>query len=190
MSATPKKWSPSASGGGKVGPLREALGFIPSSSAGKVGAGIVLVRNTVEGPCFLLLRGTDTGVWSFPKGHVETVDRGDPLATAIRETWEETGYRIGADYEIVGDRFRLGKRPYWVGRMNATTAWAPRLAPREHSTYGWFRAADLERLTANTDVRALVKHYQNAHRTEHCCCRVIATVASMSAPSQLSVKAH
>jgi 8-oxo-dGTP pyrophosphatase MutT (NUDIX family) len=60
-----------------------------------VGAGIVLVRTTSEGPCFLLLRGTDTGVWSFPKGHAETRDRGDPLATAIRETWEETGLLIG-----------------------------------------------------------------------------------------------
>ncbi len=173
----------------KCDPSHEAFGVMPTRGAGKVGAGIVLVRNTVgssgktDGPCFLLLRGTDTGVWSFPKGHTEAVDRGDPLATAIRETWEETGYRAGVDYEIVGDRFRLGKRPYWVGRMNATASWTPRLAPREHSTYGWFRAGDLERLTANTDVRALVKHYQNSHRTEHCCCRVIATVASAATTS-------
>lgn len=160
-------------------------------SASKVGAGIVLVRNTTDGPCFLLLRGTDTGVWSFPKGHVEAADRGDPLATAIRETWEETGYRLGVDYEIVGDRFRLGKRPYWVGRMNAMASWAPRLAPREHSTYGWFRGSDLEKLTANTDVRALVKHYQNTHRTEHCCCRLIsAAVASATPTPQPTAKAR
>jgi hypothetical protein len=62
--------------------------------------------------------------------------------------------------------------------MNAMSSWAPRLAPREHSAYGWFRAADLPLLTANTDVRALIKHYQNTHRTEHCCCRIIAAVAS------------
>lgn len=175
MASSPKKWSPS------------------SSSAGKIGAGIVLIRNTSEGPCFLLLRGADTGVWSFPKGHTEAVDRDDPLATAIRETWEETGFRVGADYELVGDRFRLGKRPYWVGRMNAMTRWEPRLAPREHSAYGWFRAADLEKLTANTDVRALIKHYQNAHRTEHCCCRIIAAVASGATPAlpqQTSVMAR
>jgi 8-oxo-dGTP pyrophosphatase MutT (NUDIX family) len=123
-----------------------------------IGAGIVLVRTTSEGPCFLLLRGTDTGVWSFPKGHTELRDRGDPLATAIRETWEETGYRAEADYTIISERFRLGKRPYWVGRMNAMAEWAPCLAPREHSMFGWFRAGDLESLNANTDVRALVKH--------------------------------
>ena len=155
-----------------------------SSSKKCVGAGIVLVRTTSEGPCFLLLRGTDTGVWSFPKGHTELWDRGDPLATAIRETWEETGYRAGGDYTIISDRFRLGKRPYWVGRMNAMAEWSPRLAPREHSMFGWFRAGDLEALNANTDVRALVKHQKAQGRgTEHCCCRV---VAALSTPIQSS----
>jgi 8-oxo-dGTP pyrophosphatase MutT (NUDIX family) len=161
-----------------------------------VGAGIVLVRTTSEGPCFLLLRGTDTGVWSFPKGHAEARDRDDPLATAIRETWEETGYRVGADYTIVSERFRLGKRPYWVGRMNAGAGWTPRLAPREHSMFGWFRAGDLEALNANTDVRALVKH-QKAHAAvtatgkgmEHCCCRVVAALTSPQT-SHPSVAAH
>jgi 8-oxo-dGTP pyrophosphatase MutT (NUDIX family) len=154
------------------------------SSTGKVGAGIVLVRNTSDGPCFLLLRGTDTGVWSFPKGHAEYIDRGDAMATAIRETLEETGYRANTDYMIVSDRFRLGKRPYWVGKMNATSSWTPRLAPREHSMFGWFHASDLEKLNANTDVRALVKH-QKAHiasgRAEHCCCRAVAAVAAITA---------
>lgn len=161
------------------------------------GAGIVLVRTTSEGPCFLLLRGTDTGVWSFPKGHTELRDRGDPLATAIRETWEETGYRTGIDYMIVSERFRLGKRPYWVGRMNATANWTPHLAPREHSMFGWFRASDMEGLNANTDVRALIKH-QKAHaaggRTEHCCCRIVAALGAppqQSTPhSSTSVAAH
>jgi 8-oxo-dGTP pyrophosphatase MutT (NUDIX family) len=155
-----------------------------SSSTGKIGAGIVLVRNTSEGPCFLLLRGADTGVWSFPKGHTENIDRGDAMATAIRETLEETGYQMDIDYMIVSDRFRLGKRPYWVGKMNATSSWTPRLAPREHSAFGWFYANDLEKLNANTDVRALVKH-QKAHvasgRTEHCCCRVVAAVSAIAA---------
>jgi 8-oxo-dGTP pyrophosphatase MutT (NUDIX family) len=154
-----------------------------SSSKKCVGAGIVLVRTTSEGPCFLLLRGTDTGVWSFPKGHTELRDRGDPLATAVRETWEETGYRAEVDYTVVSERFRLGKRPYWVGRMNAMAEWSPRMAPREHSMFGWFRAGDLETLNANTDVRALVKH-QKAHAVstgkgiEHCCCRIVAALST------------
>jgi 8-oxo-dGTP pyrophosphatase MutT (NUDIX family) len=155
-----------------------------SGSKKCVGAGIVLVRITSEGPCFLLLRGTNTGVWSFPKGHSEAWDRGDSLTTAIRETWEETGYRAETDYTIVSDRFRVGKRPYWVGRMNTGSAWSPRLASREHSMFGWFCANDLEALNANTDVRALVKH-QKMHATvvatgkgtEHCCCRVVAALA-------------
>jgi len=131
---------------------------------------------------------------------MEPRDRGDPLATAIRETWEETGYRLGTDYTITSERFRLGKRPYWVGRMNATAGWTPYLAPREHSMFGWFRASELETLNANTDVRALVKH-QKAHvaavaagknSVEHCCCRAVAAiVASTAAPTTpVSVAAH
>jgi 8-oxo-dGTP pyrophosphatase MutT (NUDIX family) len=125
-----------------------------------VGAGVVLVRNTTEGPRFLLLRGCDTGVWSFPKGHPEDVDSGIHLNTAIRETREETGYEAGRDYTIISDRFRLGKRPYWIGVLNSRAPWTPHLAAREHSMFGWFAASEIATLNANIDVRAFVKRMQ------------------------------
>jgi ADP-ribose pyrophosphatase YjhB (NUDIX family) len=114
---------------------------------------------TGEAPRFLLLRGRDTGIWSFSKGHPEEEDGGDPLRTALRETREETGYELGRDYTLVGESsIRLGKRPYWVGLLTAAgMATRPRLAFGEHSDAGWFTWSEVGRLVTNTDVRAWVK---------------------------------
>lgn len=124
------------------------------------GAGIILIRKTSEGSQFLLLRGLKTGIWSFPKGHPEDRDGGIPLNTAIREVYEETGYRAGYDYTIVSDRFRLGKRHYWIAIMNTDATWIPRISASEHSTSGWFRLRDFTNLIANACVRAFVKRVQ------------------------------
>ena len=61
-----------------------------------VGAGIILAKPDAEyGHRFLVLKGRDTGVWSFSKGHPELHDKETPLRTAVRETFEETGIRVG-----------------------------------------------------------------------------------------------
>lgn len=136
---------------------------LPAPASGSyVGAGILLMRlgaTPGEAPRFLLLRGRDTGIWSFSKGHPEAEDGGDPLRTALRETHEETGYELGRDYTLVSDTsVRLGKRPYWIGLMTATGAATKlRLAVGEHSDAGWFTWSEVGRLVTNTDVRAWVK---------------------------------
>ena len=52
-----------------------------------LSVGIVPVRETEQGPRFLLLRCY--GYWDFPKGEVEPGE--DPLAAALRELEEEAG---------------------------------------------------------------------------------------------------
>jgi 8-oxo-dGTP pyrophosphatase MutT (NUDIX family) len=103
----------------------------------------------------LLLQGCDSGVWSFPKGHPEQEDSGSTLRTAVRETFEETGYTCGRDYRILGDSVRYGKRPYWIGIVN--TEKRIRLAHTEHRTAGWFTIDEINQLNTNTDVRAWMK---------------------------------
>jgi 8-oxo-dGTP pyrophosphatase MutT (NUDIX family) len=131
---------------------------IVSTKKTYVGAGIILVRPglSADQDQYLLLKGKETGVWSFSKGHPEACDNNHPLATAVRETYEETGLEAGIDYEILGDSIRFGKRPYWMGIMKAD---ARRIivARVEHETAGWFTWADIKGLTANTDVRCWIK---------------------------------
>jgi 8-oxo-dGTP pyrophosphatase MutT (NUDIX family) len=130
-----------------------------------VGSGVILTRMPpagagMEQARFLLLLGQETGVWSFPKGHPEMRDRGVPLRTAVRETFEETGYLAGQHYQIVGDSLRFGKRPYWIGVMNEAgpvPVPAPRLQEEEHSIAGWFTLEEAAGLNSNTDVRAWLK---------------------------------
>lgn len=161
-----------------------------------VGSGVILTRLPVPGsdePRFLLLLGQETGVWSFPKGHPEQRDRGSPLRTAVRETYEETGYLAGQHYQIMGDSLRFGKRPYWVGLMNEGEVPPPRICGAEHSLAGWFTLNEIEGLNSNTDVRAWVK---KANLTTSGFARVLqalprlATASSSTRPKSSSVPAY
>ena len=53
----------------------------------RLSAGVVVVRETADGPRYLLLRAYRH--WDFPKGMVEAGE--EPLAAARREVAEETG---------------------------------------------------------------------------------------------------
>lgn len=120
-----------------------------------VGAGIILMRLTEAGPRYLVLKGMRSGVWSFSKGHPEAVDRGAPLRTAVRETFEETGYVNSRDYHIVGDAIRFGKRPYWLGVVDDRDGSPPmKLSRTEHTEAAWLSRDEIANLEANTDVRA------------------------------------
>ncbi len=130
-----------------------------SEAMNYVGAGIILTDLSGTEPRFLLLCGTDSGVWSFSKGHPEVCDRNSPLRTAVRETQEETGLRCGLDYDIMGDALRFGKRPYWIGVVR--DAQVPiQLTAREHCEWGWFTVSEIIGMNTNCDVRTWVKKAQ------------------------------
>jgi 8-oxo-dGTP pyrophosphatase MutT (NUDIX family) len=143
-----------------------------------IGAGIILTRIIRSEPHFLLLRGRAAGVWSFPKGHPEECDRETPLRTAVRETFEETGYQAGIDYSILGNSLRFGKRPYWIGMMMPTSLAKPVImASREHDSAGWFTWSQIAKMKGNTDVRNWVAKTKG---------QFTQTIALASAPSAAS----
>ena len=162
-----KKGDARAPGSLRYGVMKTTTQTIP-------GAGVILFRFR-EGSCepeFLLLKGRDTGVWSFPKGHPEEADNGEALLTATRETHEETGYIYGEDYHICSGSIRFGKRPYWAGYLSSTRL--PLLRPREHTRYAWYTKAELESgrfdIQANLDVRGWLRRssvaFQEAIRSQ------------------------
>ncbi len=118
----------------------------------QVVAGFVVFRRTNDGLKFLLLykRGN---YWNFPKGHFEHGE--DSLATALRETEEETGIRRSELRIIPGFRayerfsFRSGRERVHdkVILFLAETRKADvRISPREHSGFAWFLYEDAVRL--------------------------------------------
>lgn len=82
--------------------------------AAKTSAGILLYRREPELQVFLVHPGgpfwakKDLGAWSIPKG--ELGEGEDPLAAAIRELTEETGFTVDGDFRALSPvRQKSGK---------------------------------------------------------------------------------
>ena len=71
----------------------------------KTSAGILLYRRQPELQVFLVHPGgpfwakKDLGAWSLPKGELDEGE--DPLAAAIREFTEETGFPVDGDFRAL-----------------------------------------------------------------------------------------
>ena len=78
-----------------------------------VGAGIIAMH--FEGPNtrILLVRGKQSGKWSFPKGHAEPNE--DIIQTGIREMKEETGIEIQENQ--IDKRIKLGEYTFFLVRF-------------------------------------------------------------------------
>lgn len=98
------------------------------------GAGIVLFNS--EHQRVLLLRRQKDGLWSVPGGKVNEGEY--PWDAAIRETYEETGFRISSPF------FHLGVNNHFLllGK-NLRFFRSPRLNPIEHSAYSWAKRGAL-----------------------------------------------
>lgn len=57
-----------------------------------VSSGVILVNNQSTKPEVLLIKNRKSGMWGFPKGHVENKET--LIETAIREVKEEIGLEI------------------------------------------------------------------------------------------------
>ena len=112
-----------------------------SPRSSRLSAGVVVVRHTGEGWCFLLLRAFNH--WDFPTGMVEEGE--EPLAAAVREVEEESLIR---DLEFTWGRSCTRTGPYSRGKVAcyyvaATRTEAvslpvnPELGRPEHSEYRW-----------------------------------------------------
>jgi len=114
--------------------------------------GFILARIVDGKPHYLLLRSTRHGGWGFPKGHADPGE--DDLATARRETLEETGIGDVAVVEGFAHRseydVRSGKRGAYhkvVTYFLGTTGQAAPLLSDEHTEADWLEfATALQRL--------------------------------------------
>lgn len=78
-----------------------------------VGAGIIAMYFEGNNIKILLVRGKQSGKWSFPKGHAEPNE--DIIQTAIREMREETAIEI--EESQIDKRVKLGEYMFFLVRM-------------------------------------------------------------------------
>jgi bis(5'-nucleosidyl)-tetraphosphatase len=117
----------------------------------RLSAGVVVVRESVDGARFLLLRAYRN--WDFPKGLVERGE--DPLAAAIREAREEAGLtdlalEWGTEF-IETELYARNKiARYYLARTRTERVILevnPELGRPEHHEYRWVDLTEAFTLT-------------------------------------------
>ena len=107
----------------------------------RLSAGVVVVRDTAEGPRYLLLRAYRH--WDFPKGMVEADEA--PLAAARREVREESGiseldFAWGDVYRETSPYARGKVARYYLARTaqdQVSLTVNPQTGIHEHMEYRW-----------------------------------------------------
>jgi bis(5'-nucleosidyl)-tetraphosphatase len=134
---------------------------MPEALPNARAAGFVLVRSAPRGPEYLLLTNKNRGEPGLPKGHAE--DGEDDLATALRETEEETGLtdlvpEAGFRRELTYPATRKGRVyqktvVYLLARMRSGKV---RLSS-EHSEFRWLPLEAALQVLPFSGVRAVVR---------------------------------
>ena len=126
-----------------------------------ISAGIIIVRQTKEGPRFLLLYRT-RGVWDFPRGRMEADEKS--WQTAFREVSEETGLKR-SDLDIQQNFKVYEKFPYSRGKERifkivifylAKTEKSEVKISAEHEGYGWFSYNEARRMLSRYKARVAI----------------------------------
>lgn len=118
----------------------------------EISAGIVVYRETQEGPKFLLLYHGGN-YWNFAKGKIEAREKS--FEAAIRETLEETG--LGTEDLTINSRFKVYEKYIFFNKNKnkvfKTVVFYLGEAKKkdieisdEHHGFGWFLYRDARRL--------------------------------------------
>lgn len=124
----------------------------------EISAGLVVFRQTEEGPKFLLLYHGGR-YWNFPKGKIEAEEKS--LEAAVRETEEETGIRT-ADLKLkkkfkAYERYGFSRNKKRIFKIVifylAETKVRQIKISKEHGGFGWF---------LYRDARGLLRSYKDS----------------------------
>lgn len=141
--------------------------FMLLGLAAYVGASSVPVRAGVilhhPNGTVLCVKSALSGRWSFTKGHREPFDV-DFRATAVREVFEEVGYREGTHYILMPAPSTVyGRSHYWQGITTPLLTQVPRLNTSEHSTAAWLAPRELRGRRTTPDIKDWLK-LEQCHR--------------------------
>lgn len=94
----------------------------------------------------ILVKGANTGIWSFPKGHMKSNETS--LNCALRELEEETS--IVLNHDSVGYK-KLANGGYFIFEMPEEVDILPQNSS-EISESGWFTVDEIRGMPCNIDV--------------------------------------
>ncbi len=125
-------------------------------------AGIIVYRQTQEGPKFLLLYHGKS-YWNFPKGKIEETEKS--FRAALRELKEETGLKK-SDL-VFGDFFRMTNRYFFTKNGQkvfktvifylAETRKSKIIISDEHQGYAWFTYREALKMIKHKNLKPLLK---------------------------------
>ncbi len=105
---------------------------------------------------FLVVMGRCSGIWSFAKGRLKSDTESDEEC-AIREVYEETGIRLAS---IAGmPKIIIGRNVYFIYHCKMQSFNSFKIQDKyEVGEVAWKSVSDLRKLTANKDVRAVLRY--------------------------------
>jgi 8-oxo-dGTP pyrophosphatase MutT (NUDIX family) len=107
-----------------------------------------IIRNTITNE-YLLVKGKQSGKYSFPKGHIESNET--PIECIFRELYEETGININKTHNIMPKeivRSRIGTYIYFeTDKCHELIA----NDKNEIEHVGWYEPNKLKSLSLNAD---------------------------------------
>ena len=105
---------------------------------------------------FLVVRGKDSGIWSFPKGRMN--DDEDEEVCAIREVYEETGILIES---LKGkERLKIGRNTYFIIYVDSIDEYNQFSIndTYEVDIVEWKSFSELKNLSFNKDIRSIITY--------------------------------
>jgi 8-oxo-dGTP pyrophosphatase MutT (NUDIX family) len=129
---------------------------IPLPQNGKRCGIIFIDLDGATGPRLLVVKGRDSGIWSFAKGRVKNEFEAEDKC-AIREVYEETGIQIRSVQDL--PRIVIGRNVYFVLHTSVSLYSSFSIQDKyEVSDVCWKTIEELHTLSANKDVRAVLRH--------------------------------
>lgn len=133
----------------------------PAGSGGKrgfrkkqYGAGFIVVDMT--GQHVLLIRDMRSGKYSLPKGRREEFDV-SPIANAIRELYEETGYVLERDYSCVNFEGMVDTYSIFSAVSYGFTRYFTCMPSEYIADVRWVHASQLHKYSLNWITRTALK---------------------------------
>ena len=124
----------------------------------KSGMFIIYTKSTIPFGCtnddFVLLVQSKGNLWGIPKGTFDKVDDNSPIKCAIREVYEETGFKINANeltrHYVIKNECNI----YYVKmKSTPTPPISKKLPSNDVNGIGWFKLSCLRSLIKSKHIK-------------------------------------